>query len=451
MRKNKYSSYSSSPRRKLGLRSILLILLIGLPLLLLIAELIARGVVLATGPAGQVAKGVSIAQAYTLKLQDANGRVYPGLPISGKLQVRRSPLMGYELVPSQSSDHWQINDQGFRQDSSVATEKPAGEIRVFLVGNSTAFSYMAASNQQALAFKLEKLLNDRVRLQNQQPNQFKPKELPYFADQIEASRALPPRIRDGSYRVIAAAVPGYNSSNELALIVHRVMGFHPDALIVLDGYEDLRSPSQESAHELVNLEQLLQDPMAQYRQQVSQNFNAWLDSFYLMQALRRWVLPPQAPPVEGGYQIFSAEQISNDPKEVRSRIERYRYNIQQMAKLTAGIPTIVAIQPEITGKQDALTPEETELLKRLGSDYTKRAEKAYAELESKILSYNLPNAKLLSFYQAFSNFKKQAFQDPIHLTDAANDFVADRLYTNLADAFAVQPASPTPQSESLGR
>ena len=238
MRRPRYNS-SWQSKRKSWLRNTLLFILIGLPLLLLLAELIARGAVLATGNTNQLApnKNVAIAQSYAFKLQDASGNNYPGLPDTGRLQVRRSPLLGYELIPSQSSENWQINDQSFRQDSSVPIDKPTAEIRVFLVGNSTAFTYMAEKNQKALAFKIEKLLNDRVRTQNSNPEKFKPKEIPYFADQIELVQALPPRIRDGSYRVIAAAVPGYSSGNELALLAHKVSAYSPNALVILDGYE----------------------------------------------------------------------------------------------------------------------------------------------------------------------------------------------------------------------
>ncbi|MFN9859225.1 MAG: hypothetical protein ACK556_14185, partial [Pseudanabaena sp.] len=189
----RYNPSWHTKRKSSWLRNTLLLIFIGLPLILILAELIARGAILATGSTNQIApnKIVAIAQSYAFKLQDANGNSYPGLPDSGRLQVRRSPLLGYELIPSQSSDYWQINDQGFRQDSAVPIEKPAGEIRIFLVGGSTAFSNMADKNQKALAFKVEKLLNDRVRAQNSSPEKFKPKETPYFADQIEAMRALP--------------------------------------------------------------------------------------------------------------------------------------------------------------------------------------------------------------------------------------------------------------------
>jgi hypothetical protein len=130
MRRPRYTT-SWQSKRKSWLRNTLLLILIGLPLLLILAELIARGAVLATGSTNQLIpnKTVAIAQSYAFKLQDSSGNNYPGLPDAGQLHVKRSPLLGYELLPSQSSDYWRINDQGFRQDSSVPIDKPANEIR----------------------------------------------------------------------------------------------------------------------------------------------------------------------------------------------------------------------------------------------------------------------------------------------------------------------------------
>lgn len=440
MRRPRYTPSWHSKRKSSWLRNTLLLIFIGLPLLLILAELIARGALLATGTTQlEPNKTVAIAQSYAFKLQDANGNSYPGLPDSGRLKVRRSPLLGYELIPSQSSDYWQINDQGFRQDSSVPIEKPAGEIRIFLVGGSTAFTNMAEKNQKALAFKIEKLINDRVRAQNNNPEKFKPKETPYFADQIEAMRALPPRIRDGSYRVIAAAVPGYTSGNELALLSQKVSAYSPNALIILDGYEDLRSPSSQPAHEIGNIDQLLRDPIAQYRQHQSQQFGNWINSFYLVKAWQKWIVPADTATFSSDYQIFSAEQFSKDPKELQKRIDRYVYNTKQMTKLAGDIPTLIVLQPEITGKQKALTKEEQGILKSLGNEYSDRVTNAYNVAE-KTLSSQFPNTKFINFYQLFQSSNQQAFIDPIHLTEAANDTVAQKLYESIEQAFSVQPA-----------
>jgi hypothetical protein len=372
-------------------------------------------------------------------LQDSSGNNYPGLPDAGQLHVKRSPLLGYELLPSQSSDYWQINDQGFRQDSSVPIDKPANEIRVFLVGSSTAFTNMAEKNQKALAFKIEKLLNDRVRAQNSSPEKFKPKEIPYFADQIEAMRTLPPRIRDGSYRVIAAAAPGYSSGNELALLSHKVMAYSPNALLILDGYEDLRSPSNQSAREIGNVEQMLRDPLAQYRQHQTQQFNNWLNSLYLVKAWQKWVVPADITTFSSEYQAFNAEQLSKDPKEIQKRVERYLYNTQQMTRLANSIPALIILQPEITGKQKSLTKEEEGILKSLGKEYSDRITNAY-KLTEQALSNSPLKPRFVNFYQLFQDTNQQAFIDPIHLTEAANDLLAQKLYASTEQLFLVQPA-----------
>ncbi|TYQ32012.1 SGNH/GDSL hydrolase family protein [Pseudanabaena sp. UWO310] len=447
MRRPRYTS-SWQSKRKSWLRNTLLLIFIGLPLLLILAELIARGAVLATGSTNQLVpnKTVAIAQSYAFKLQDSNGNNYPGLPDAGLLHIKRSPLLGYEILPSQSSDYWQINDQGFRQDSSVPIEKPANEIRIFLVGGSTAFTNMAEKNQKALAFKIEKLLNDRVRAQNSSPEKFKPKEIPYFADQIEAMRALPPRIRDGSYRVIAAAAPGYSSGNELALLAHRALAYNPNALLILDGYEDMRSPSNQPAREIGNVEQMLRDPIAQYRQHQTQQFNNWLNSLYLVKAWQKWVAPADITVFSSEYQTFNAEQLAKDPKELQKRIDRYLYNTQQMIKLANGIPSLIVLQPEITGKQKSLTKEEEGILKSLGKEYSDRAANAYKLAEQTLNSSSL-KPKFVNFYQVFQDTNQQAFIDPIHLTEAANDLLAQKLYESTEQLFLVQPQSNTPTGE----
>jgi hypothetical protein len=448
MRRPRYTTSSWQSKRKSWLRNTLILILIGLPLLLLLAELIARGAVLATGSDNQLVpnKIVAIAQSYAFKLQDSNGNNYPGLTDAGLLEIRRSPLLGYELIPSQSSNYWQINDQGFRQDSSVPIDKPANEIRVFLVGSSAAFTNMAEKNQKALAFKIEKLLNDRVRAQNSSPEKFKPKEVPYFADQIEALRALPPRIRDGSYRVIAAAVPGYSSGNELAMLAHKVMAYSPNALLILDGYEDLRSPSNQTAREIGNVEQMLRDPIAQYRQYQTQQFNNWLDSLYLVKAWQKWIAPADITTFSSDYQIFSPEQFSEDPKELQKRVDRYLYNTQQMIRLANGIPALIVLQPEITGKQKSLTKEEEGILKSLGKEYSDRTTNAYKVAEQALSSSTL-SPKFVNLYQLFQSTNQQAFIDPIHLTEAANDLVAKKLYESTEQLFVVQPSSSVPNSD----
>jgi lysophospholipase L1-like esterase len=427
----------------------MIMVLVGIPLLVLLLEFIARGAFLATGNPAAVNSAVALTQAYGLHLQDSAGNLYPGVKAGGQLQVRRSPLLGYEIVPSQKNDYFQINPQGFRQDTAVPADKSPNELRIFVLGASTAFGNYSTKNEQTLAFQLEKLLNERVREQNRNPAKYKPKELPFFADQIEAMRSLPPRIKDGDYRVITAAVPGYTSGNELALLSHRVMAYSPDALIILDGYEDLRSPSQETAHEVANIEQMLQDPMSQYRQQISQQFQQWLGSWYLVKAWQRWIVPQTAQSVRSNYQEFRADQFSNDPKEIKQRLERYRYNLQQMTHLTIDLPTIVAIQPEITGKSN-LAKDEAEIIKTLGKEYNAVVTKAYEELAKVSKLTETPKMRSVNLYSFFSNSNEKTFVDPIHLSEAGNKMLASKLFTLLEESLNVKPVAPNTEGTNSG-
>lgn len=449
MRRNKYYSYSFRSKPRLSLRNTLLIVLVGIPLSLLLAELLCRSVVFITGNTKlfSAPTEVSITQAYKLKLQEPQKSTSNHAVTAEQVLVQPVPLVGYELVPNQTSKFWQVNPQGFRDDRSVSETKAADEIRIFLMGNSTAFGQLSPSNQEILSVKLEKLLNTRLQEQNQFPAKFKPKVLPFYADQVELIANLPPRIREGKYRVITAATPSYTSDNELALLVHSVMAFRPDVMVVLDGYEDLRSPSDKTVAGISKLTQLQNEQSkSNSRLPVVSTLNDWLDSLYLVKAWQRWVVPVQQKSIAD----FAANQFPDNTDELKQRVKRYRYNLSQMARLTNGIPTIVAIQPEITGKASSLSPEESDQLKALGDDYRDRVKNAYAQLDVKALSSDLASQKLqvkfVDLYRLYENFSGQAFYDPIHLTDAGNNLLADRLAKTIAEVLAVQPKPPDESS-----
>ncbi|AFY68462.1 lipolytic protein G-D-S-L family [Thalassoporum mexicanum PCC 7367] len=442
-RRNSYSfgSYRSKPRA--WLRNILLFILIGIPLLLVVAEFATRGIVNMTGMAEQLGavQDINIAQAYELKLEDEDGNPYPGLEESyrsGQLRVRFSPIMGYQLVPDQSNDYWQINPQGFRDRQPISIEKPANETRIFVLGNSTAFGQMAESNNELWANRIEELMARRLQEQANAPEKFKPLEMPYFADEVAKMEALPPRIKEGTYRVITAAVPGYTSGNELSLLVHQVMAYAPDCVVVVDGYEDLRLPSDRVARELGNVEELLQDPSAHNNLHLSRRFDNFLNSYYLVKVYRHWFGQKTS-----AAKPFQASQLAADADELNARLDRYRYNLKQIARITRDISTVVIVQPEITGKENALTPPESQVLEALGSEYRDRAKTSFDWIYAGEFSKELPNTRMTSFYDLYSDFNEQAFYDPIHLTPAAQEVIARRIYDILADIFAI---APTPRA-----
>jgi hypothetical protein len=459
MRKYRYgSSYSSSKPK--NWRNTLLLILLGIPFAVIFLEI---GLKNFAPPAWLGTKANTNTQIYELKLTSNNKALTSVLSdtvnsannsVNGDLQVKNSEITSYDLVPNQSTKFWQINAQGFRLDKPVAIEKDPQTIRIFVVGNSTAFGTLAANNQATIAPQLEQLLNNRLRDQAEKPQAFQPAILPYYADQVEKVKLLPPRIRLGKYQVITAAVPGYTSTNELSLLVHKISEFKPDCLIFLNGYEDLRSPSTKPARALINLEDILQKLEQKERVNNQQKFQNWLNSFYIARVYQHLFTPPNSQPnseptTSGYYQVFNANQLSNDPQELKLRVANYDGNLRKLINLNFKIPVIIALQPEITGKANP-TSAEIKILKSLGSDYGDRITKSYKALETSVLGRSGGNIRVVSLYSAFNiqnnqNIQNsQIFLDPIHLTEAGNQLVAKKLFNLLEDTFKLQ-SQPAPE------
>jgi len=420
----RYSYYGYGRRRSWG--RWLLYGAIALVLLLPLAEFGAGRWLAARQPDRQTA--VSLQQAYQLRWQDsANAQENTD---SEGLAVRPHPLLGYELLP-QRGDRWQVDGQGFRLATDLPETKPSGEIRIFLLGNSTAFGSLAANNGQTVGAQLETLFQERLQAQKTQPTRFKPEVLPFYADQIEAMAALPPRIREGPYRVIPAGVPGYTSGNELALLVHRVLDFAPDVVVLLDGYEDLRLPEAQAAAAPPVKASIA--PGLAYRQHLQQQFQNWWQSWHLVQWLRGdW---QAAAHVES---TFAGDRFAATPATLTARVQRYHRNLQQMARVLRGIPTLVVLQPEITGKSK-LAPSEQAIRQRLDANYPARARAGYEALNRR--SGDFGHLRFSNLYAAFGDTSEAMFVDPIHLTAAGNRQLGDRLYRLLESTFAVTPRS----------
>ena len=109
------------------------------------------------------------------------------------------------------------NPQGFRRDTPVALEKPRGTTRIFLLGGSVAYgaetiypeidAHWKVSNHETIDYYLEQRLN----------------------------AALPTT----HWEVINAAVSGFQLHEDLARILSVLLRYKPDAVILLDGVNDL--------------------------------------------------------------------------------------------------------------------------------------------------------------------------------------------------------------------
>jgi len=442
----------NKPRQRKQPVSVLWILL-SVPLVLIISELLVRLFFSFTGKPENVVgeqDNSPLSQAYQLQFL-TNNQPIQGLSEGGSLKVERNPTMGYHLVPNQESQFWRINEQGWREEAAIPRNKPNNEIRIFVLGGSSAFGYGSDSNQDTIAQKLEQRLNQRVQAQQSQPDQYQPPVLPYYKPDRDRLLQKTPRLREGNYQVINAAVPGYASGNQLAQLALQILSYNPDLIIVISGYQDLMLPGDQSFAEIPLIETYLSDAPKHFRAYLRKPINNWAQKSDLAQLTTAWM---KTPPVKMTQETIVLNPnpteplgayLPQQPSELVERVERYRQNNLQMVRLAAGagIPIISAVQPEITGRnlESELPRQEQEIINELGTDYIQEVQNAYTELRkaNAQLEQIFPrNVDSVNLYPIYAQFPNQAFINPIYLTPEGNMAAAERLYEEIAQIRKMQ-------------
>ncbi|MCU0534937.1 MAG: SGNH/GDSL hydrolase family protein [Hydrococcus sp. Prado102] len=441
-RRKSYSYYGNSyygkPKRQP--KKLLLWLIISVPVAIASLELLARAYVSIMGKSDEgVLSG--LVNAYSLKFLTKNERPVEGVDNLGSLAVERNSSVGYQLI-GQKNQFLQINPQGFRDQESLPIVKPKNEIRIFILGGSTAFGQWNQKNEQTIAERLETLLQQRVAQQKRNPDKYRPDIFPFFVPSREKLVGLAPKIREGQYRVINAAVPGYASGNQLAQLALQILPYQPDAIVVLDGYADLMLSSSETQQEVPRVDEFLGDASAHFRASIGQSIEQLSKSSYLINTVHSFVSKSEPNITQKSLVVNPnnkslAQSLPSDAAELTRRRERYQENQKQLINLStkAGIPVILALQPEITGRPpEQLSPQEKAIREQLGQDYTQKMPKAYEKFvqANQQLAKTFPNnIKVLNFYQLDKSFPTPTFSDAIHLSDKANAALAQKLYQSI--------------------
>ncbi len=443
-------SYASKSRSRKKKSIPLPLLLASVPLAIVAAELLLRFGVSTTGKAGELAGYFgesSLVSDYRLQVNTVSGQAVSGADW-GELKVRPSALMGYELLPNQKTHAAEINSQGFRAAQAVPTAKPAGEVRILLVGGSVAFGTLSPDNGATIASLLETQLNQQVKDQKANAKNFRPDVLPYFADEMEKALRLPSKIREGQYRVINAAVPGYLTSNVLSQLSNQLLDYQPDVVVLLDGYSDLLAPSDRSAATLASMDPLLSNATGHFVGSLGNRFNGLLNQLYLVKAWNAWLRKPN-PHSELLADVSNlsgslTDRLSSDAAEVQKRVDRRTRALDGIAKLTNSrkIPLIVGLQPEISQVKPAVENDDSKLLKSLDSGYPKLIQDQYAKLVQAQKTVN--GITSLSFQEAIDTAAKakgapNLFQDALHPKTNLNQAIATTLQTTIGPQLQIQP------------
>ena len=439
-----YSSYyrnSYYNNGKTGPKISLWGIVIALPVLIILSEFLAQTYLGMTGQ-GDTSKGTSpVIEAYKLQFRTATDQPIEGLKNQGNLVMQRSSTTGYEFATPQKSDFFYINEQGLRDNDPVPVAKPKNEIRIFVLGGSTAFGQLNPNNNSTIAHQLEARLQQRVNQQKSSPSTYRPDVFPFFVPSRQKLMKLPPKIREGNYRVINAGVPGYTSGNQLSQLALKILPYQPDLIVVLDGYGDLMLPSDQSQSDVPQMDEFLANAKGQLKN--SWNFSAdeWISNTGLVRTYNSFTNPSKnaRPAVDTSLPVNTdgkplKHYLPDNKDELKLRVDRYRENHKRLIQMSAkmGIPVVLGVQPEITSRPvDKLSPDEKAIRDRLGKEYVEEIPVAYQEFvkATQQLGNAYPkNVKVLNFYQSNSNFPTPMFTDTVHLTEKSNTVLAETLY-----------------------
>ena len=451
-RRKSYSSYSSkgrSSKARSRKKTIPLPLLIAaVPLAIIGAELLLRLIVGASGKAGELSGYFgepAFVSDYRLQVNTSAGKPVSGIAW-GELKVRPSALAGYELMPNQKTSTVEINSQGFRANQTIPLAKPANEVRILLVGGSAAFGTLTPDNGATIASLLETQLNQQVKDQQANAKNFRPDVLPYFADEMEKALKLPSKIREGQYRVINAAVPGYLASNVQSQLSNQLLDYQPDVVVLIDGYGDLLVPSDRPAATLSSVDNLLSDANSHFLSSLSNNFNGLLNQLYLLKAWNAWIVKPN-PRSELLADVSNTgnltDRLSTDPAEIQKRVDRRTRALVSIEKLTSlrKIPFVVGIQPEVSQLKSP-SSYETKILSDLDNRYPKLIQDQYAKLIQSQKTVN--GITSLSFQDSIDKPLKtkgdtRLFDDAIHPRSLIIQSIATTIQTTIGPRLQVQP------------
>ncbi len=440
-------------KSKFSFLGFIIIAPLSLIFILIVSELLTRLYVNVTGQTEEInlsPKESKELAEYRLKFLNHNGQPLDLISDQGNLKVERKISVGYQIIPQQKSESWQINEQGFRENDPLSLNKPKDEIRIFLLGGSTAFGYLNANNNSTISHQLEQKLQLRVKQQQSKPETYRPDVFPFFKPLRDAAMSKPAKIKQGKYRVINAAIPGYTSGNQLAQLALEILPYQPDLIVVLDGYSDLMLPTDKEASEIPKIETYLSNAPAHFQAYLDKYIQNKLQDIYLVKLGQKWFNPTDFSPVNQSLIVKEDDKkplknyLPQDDKELKQRVQRYQQNQQKLVNISAkiGIPVIFALQPEITGKKpNQLADSEKVILQELGTDYQKKFKSQYPQFFQSLKQLektNPKNIKTLNLYQLSDKYPTPTFVDAVHLTEKTNQAIANQLYSTITSLEKIQ-------------
>ena len=368
-----------------------------IPLLVLLGALEVAGRVLYPFDPGarariQTARDLRVKLSY---LGSERASAFTIIEDTYRVDHRYLPFLGWLGVPNTSLPTIQHNELGFR-DRPVEPRKP-NEIRVLVLGGSTAWGLGASSTAATVPGALERRLNDGT--------------------------------APASYRVMNGAFSGWSSRQERVALLELFGVFRPDLVIALTGYNDMLAMVEGAAQEFLQrpesaeLGKAVEDnlrPMGTLRalRKVAGTLGVWRLVVYVRERL--------------GKGATSTRTAAYDRSVSEREMPRIAELYAEMASFLGrrGGRLVIAIQPEIYSTGKALTAEEQEVRRRYAArakDVEPTFRRYRADLVRTLLAQRAAGLSVLDLQGVFDAHPEPVFIDDCHFNDEGYRTIAEAL------------------------
>ncbi|MCA8924033.1 MAG: SGNH/GDSL hydrolase family protein [Planctomycetes bacterium] len=316
-----------------------------------------------------------------------------GTPITqeaGGVQLVLDPELTFRLLPGHTAPGISINADGFRGPPL----RPRGEaFRVLLTGGSTAFGWGASSDAACVA--------------------------PHLQAELERAWGRP-------VEVLNAGVPSYRLAEEFDLVCLRGLDHEPDLVVSLTGYNDLFQAfkgNQSGGNQLFD----------QLELQLTEAY-ALGPALLMSSALGRRVMR----------RLHARPPVGEAPDRAETEARFLRLARRLSAACEGKL--LLALQPLYAEHDPAARPEaERARLARYflpwgdeGPQFLAYTREALDRWRPGLAALEAQGLRWVDLSRAFADFPEVAFDDPCHLSDAGNAYLARAL----AEAIQHHPAAP---------
>lgn len=330
---------------------------------------------------------------YAVELATREGKPLTDEPGSVRLQL--DPALGFRLAPDRDAPGIRIGPLGLR-GAPFSRAKPPGTYRIVLTGGSVAFGWGASGDEACVAPKLAALLSTPER----------------------------------PVEVLNAGCPAYSFTQEFLWVSVELLDYEPDLVISLTGHNDIDDAFTGSgliSHELLR----------QIELRLAENRRLGPSLLHATALGRRLV------------QKFSRSgPVAQPPEELAAResaaAARFANMVARLGALAPG-QVLVALQPSYLCCPPGSRPtaEANRVEDWMRGYYQERAS-AYAAFHERmraverqaLVGLEATGNRGVDLGDALVAVPEPAFTDVVHLTDAGNARLAERL----AEAVRTHPA-----------